>query len=141
MAFPTVYLNGAAITFKIGSTQYEAEVAEFEEIVTQTGGQTFQMANGTVYQTPLQTTVTGFRITMVQGVSASSLFLYLRDTASTTATVIVTGTSSATPGASNPKYTYSVTGWTWPELKFTPGSIDMVESVFTVSGAPVKATA
>jgi hypothetical protein len=140
MAFPSVWINGAAVTFKYGATQYETEVAEVEEQTTLVGGEQVVMADGSVYVTPQRSMVTGLRITLVQGVSSSSLFLYLRDTASGSGTIIVTGTSSATPSASNPKYTYTTTGWTWPPLKFTPGGVDMAEAIFTVSGNPVKAT-
>jgi len=140
MAFPSVWINGAAVTFKYASTQYETEVAEVEEITTIVGGEQVIMADGTIYTTPQRSNVTGLRITLVQGVSASSLFLYLRDTATGTGSIVVTGTSSNTPSVSNPKYTYTTTGWTWPALKFTPGTADMTECVFTVSGNPVKAT-
>lgn len=141
MAFPSAYIDGAAVTFKYASTQYETEVAEVNEIVTTTGGQTFQMANGTIYTSPQTSTVTGVRITVVQGISSSSLFRYLRTTASGSGTIVVTGSSSNTPSANNPKWTYTTTAWTIPALTHTPGTPNMVEVIFTTSGNPVEATA
>jgi hypothetical protein len=141
MAFPTKWVNGTGLTFKLGATQYEAEIAGFVEEVTTSGGGTIQMADGSIQPLPETTKVTAFTANVVQGLDVAAFFRYLRQTAPTTATVIVTGSTSATPTTTNPKWTYSVTGWAFPPLTFNPGQGDLVPVRFTVSGNPTEATA
>lgn len=141
MAFPTKWVDGTGLTFKQGATQYETEITSFEEELTTTGGGTIQMADGSIVAMPETTKVTAVIVNLVQGLSASSFFRYLRETASTSATLVVTASASATPSTSNPKWTYSATGWGRPQLKFTPGGQDTVQVKFTVSGNPTEATA
>ena len=77
---------------------------------------------------------------MFQDLTATNLWRYLRETTSTTGTLIVGGTSSLTESATNPEWNYAVTGWTDPPLEWSPGSIPTVTCTFTVSGLTVDTT-
>jgi hypothetical protein len=141
MALGTTFGQGGAMTFKMGSTQYETNIIGVREILESSGGQAFTTADGLVHRNASTATVVGIEITLPQDLTAAAFWRYLRETTPTTATAIITGTSSATPSVSNPKWTYSVTGWEQPALEFQPGSASTPTATLWVSGNPTVATA
>jgi len=132
----SAWVGQGAITLKVGSTQYETSITGVREVLSSTGGQEIELADASVLRTVEVATVTQVEVDCVQSLTSTDLFRYLRENASTTATLYITGTSSTTEGTSNPKWTYSVTGWKFPPLEFNPGSSATPTAVFTVSGNP-----
>lgn len=136
MALGTWFGQGGAITFKVGATQYETNIVGVREVLESAGGQTFTTADGVVHRSASSSTVVGVEVTVAQDLAAAALWRYLRETTPTTATLKVTGTSSATEGASNPAWVYSVTGWDQPGMEWTPGSTATPTATLWVSGNP-----
>ena len=136
MALGTRFGQGNAITFDLGGTQYETNIVGIRESVSTSGGSEITTADGVTHRTAQTGTVTQLAVTVAQDLTAAALWRYLRETTSTTGTITITGTSSATEGTSNPAFVYSVLGWTPPPLEWSPNSEATPEAVFTVSGNP-----
>ena len=140
MAMSTVFGQGGIITVNFNSTQHEATAAGVREVYATTGGTEFTTADGVVHRTVALTSIVAVELTMYQDLTATNLWRYLRETTSTTGTLIIGGTSSLTESATNPEWNYTVTGWTDPPLEWSPGSIPTVTCTFTVSGLTVDVT-
>jgi len=132
----SAWVGQGAITLSFGATQHETSIVGFREVTSSTGGQEIELANASVLRTVEIATVTQVEVDCVQSLTSTDLFRYLRETASTTGTLLITGTSSSTEGTSNPKWTYTVTGWKFPLLEYSAGSSATPTAVFTVSGNP-----
>lgn len=140
MPMSTVFGQGGIITVNFNSTQHETTAAGVREVYATTGGTEFTTADGIVHRTVALTSIVAVEVTMYQDLTSTNLWRYLRETASTTGTLIVGGTSSLTEGVTNPEWNYAVTGWTDPPLEWTPGNIPTVTATFTVSGLTVDVT-
>lgn len=139
MALGTVF-GQSAITLAFASTQHETTCAGAREIVDISGAQKFITADGVTHTTPGKGTVTAVEVDMYQDLASSALWRYLRETASTTGTLVIGGTSSLTESSSNPEFNYTVSGWSIPPLSYKAGSIDTVTATFYVTATTVDTT-
>lgn len=137
MTLTSWFAQGGAITLRLGANIHETSIIGVREIWESSGGSTFTTADAVVHKANETRTCVGLEVRMVQSLAAADLWRYLRETASTTATLTVTGSASATEGASNPEWVYSVTGWVPPPLEFSgSGATDTPTATFWVSGNP-----
>lgn len=132
----TVWVGQGAATLKLASTQYESSITGFREIMGTTGGQKIEVADGTVLQTVTKTTVVALEVDCIPSLTSTDLWRYLRENASATGTIVISGTSSTTESATNPEWNYTVSGWAQPALDFTPGQTKPMTAIFTVTGNP-----
>jgi hypothetical protein len=121
-ALPTNVVSNY-ITFTLSAAggsspaEYQCDVTKMEEVVSTYGGDEIITACG-VIRSPLRSTITGLKITMVQSKAATDLFRYLRETACAgTEVVTYSGNSTITEGATAPEWGGTVSGWTIPPLK------------------------
>lgn len=131
---------GGAITVKFGSTQYETHVVGFREVLASSGGAEFTTADGVVHRTVSTASIVGVELDLVQSLASADLWRYMRENTPTTGTLYITGTSSTTEGSSNPKWTYTVTGWAQPGMEWAPGSTPTPTATFWVSAVAVDVT-
>jgi len=136
----TAWVGQGAIRLAFASTQHESSITGFREIGSTTGGQKLEVADGTVLETVTLLTVTAVEVDCIPSLAAADLFRYLRETASTTGTLIIGGTASLTESATNPEWNYTVSGWSKPLLDFTPGQTKPMTARFTVTGTSVDVT-
>lgn len=117
-----------------GPVEYQCDITALEEVVSQYGGEEIQTACG-VLRTPVHSTITGLKITMVQSKTSSDLFRYLRETACAgTEVVTYSGNSTITEGATAPEWGGTVSGWTLPPLKTSAsGGFPTTDVEFTFS--------
>jgi len=126
----------AQFKFGAGATAYESSITGFREITQDTGGQSIELADGTVLQTVTKRTVVAVEVDCIQSTTSTDLWRYLRETASTTGTLVISGTGEAAESSTNPEWSYSVTGWAFPELQYAPGQSPTPTARFTVTGNP-----
>lgn len=132
----TSWVGQGSVRLNFATTQHESSISGFREILGTTGGQQIEVADGTVLSTVTKTTVIAVEVDCIPSLAAADLWRYLRETTSTTGTLIIGGTSSLTESATNPEWNYSVTGWSYPALDFTPGQTKPMVARFTVTGNP-----
>lgn len=137
MALGTLFGQGGAISLEFGATQHNTNITGLREVGTSSGATTFTTADGVTHTTPAVRTVTAVEITMVQDITSSNLWRYLRETTPTTGTLTVNPTSSTTEGASNPAFGYTVTGWEQPLLDWDAATTaKTTTATIYVSGNP-----
>jgi hypothetical protein len=136
----TAWVGQGAVRFAFGATQHESSITGFREIGSSTGGQKLEVADGTVLETVTLTTVTALEVDCIPSLAAADLFRYLRETASTTVTLTISGTSSTTESATNPEWVFVCSGWSKPLLDFTPGQTKPMTARFTVTSTSVDVT-
>lgn len=124
--------------FKIGSTNYSAEVTSIVENPTTTGGEEIRTAT-TSYKTPIASAITSITVTMVQTLESSGLFGYLREnTSAGTEVVMYSLGTTVTPAASNPVWSATATGWSKPALTGqAEGGYPTATAEISFSAAPV----
>jgi hypothetical protein len=132
----TAWAGQGAATFAFAATQHESSITGFREITQTTGGQSLELADGTVIQTVTKATVVAIEVDCVPSLAAADLWRYLRETTSTTGTITIGLTSSLTESATNPEHVYTVTGWSRPGLSYRAGSTETQTARFTVTGNP-----
>ena len=141
MAIGTWFGQGGAITLSIGGTAYTDNIVAAREVTEESGGDSFTTADGTTHRTAKRSSVVALQVGVVQSLTSTNLWRYLRETTPTTVEIRITGTSSATEGASNPEWVYSATSWTVPPLDWTAGSgAAFPVAEFTVSNPTVDTT-
>jgi len=141
MALGTLFGQGGAITFNVGSTQHETNIVGFRENRESSGGQSFTTADGVTHKTPAISTCVSVEVTLTQDMTAANLWRYLRETTPTTGTIVVNGTSSTTESASNPSWTWAMTGWEAPPLEWSAGALANPTAILYVSGNATVAVA
>lgn len=142
MAVPTnIVANSFTLTLSAagGSSpvEYQCEIASFEELTTETGGEVVYTACGP-YRNPITSTVTGIKVNFLQGKDATSLFRRLRETPSAgTEVMTYSGNATITEATGKPEWTANISGWTIPPLKVTAqGAAPTTEVTFTGTFAP-----
>ncbi len=136
----TSWAGQGAATFAFASTQHESSITGFREIMESSGGQSLEVADGTVLQTVTKATVVAVEVDCVPSLAAADLWRYLRETTSTTGTITIGGTSSLTESATNPEWVYTISGWSQPALSFSPGQTTPMTARFTVTAVAVDTT-
>jgi hypothetical protein len=141
MALGTWFGQGGIIRVAVGATAHESTIIGVREVQSRTGGAEFTTADGVVHKSPEVVTTTGLEVKMVQDLTAANLWRYLRETASASATVTISGTTSTTESASNPEWVYVCSGWTSPPLEFSQsGTTDTPVALFAVTSVTVDVT-
>lgn len=138
-ALPTNVISNY-ITFTLsaaggsGPVEYQCDITKLEEVVSQYGGEEIQTACG-VLRTPIRSSITGLKITMVQSKAATDLFRYLRETACAgTEVVTYSGNTTITEGSTAPEWGGTVSGWSLPPLKTSAeGGFPTTDVEFTFS--------
>jgi hypothetical protein len=132
----TAWAGQGAATFAFASTQHESSITGFREVLATQGGQSLELADGTIIQTVTKATVVAVEVDCVPSLAAADLWRYLRETTSTTGTITIGLTASLTESATNPEHVYTVTGWARPALDYTAGQTKPMTARFTVTGNP-----
>ena len=136
----TSWFGQGSVRLAFASTQHEASITGFREILGTTGGQSLEVADGTVLQTVTYNTVVAVEVDVVPSLAAADLWRYLRETTSTTGTLVIGGTSSLTESSTNPEWNYTVSGWAKPGLDYKAGTTTPMTARFTVTAVTVDTT-
>lgn len=140
MALGTIFGQANKITLSVGGVDHTANIIGVKEVTESSGGTSFTTADGVTHKTPAVADVVALEVTLAQDLTAANLWRYMRETTPTTAEVRLTGTASATEGASNPEWVYSGTGWEKPILEWAPGGIATPVGRFYVGNPTVDTT-
>lgn len=136
----TAWAGQGVARFTFASTEHNSSIAGFREIGSTTGGQKIEVADGTVLETVTLQTVTAVEVDCIPSLAAADLWRYLRETTSTTGSIIIGFTASTTESATNPEWVYAVSGWSAPLLDFTPGQTKPMTARFTVTSRTLDVT-
>ena len=131
---PTTYATNR-FTLKIGSTDYSAQCVSLHMVPENTGGDSITTADGIVHKTPQSSSYTTVDVEFIVQLETASLFQVLAaTTAAGTEVLTWTYSTSATAGASNPKFTGTVGSWTKPDANVSAsGGYMTATATFVVS--------
>jgi hypothetical protein len=136
----TAWAGQGVARFTFAGTEHNSSITGFREILETSGGQKLEAADGTVLSTNTISSCVAVEVDCIPSLAAADLWRYLRETTSTTGSIIIGFTASATESATNPEWVYTVSGWSAPGLEYAAGSTKPMTARFTVTARALDVT-